>query len=519
MPIRVVKDDDNDNVRDNYPGGGDRPQPGGGGGGGPLNFLPMLLMFLFKNPKLLIIALVGLAAWWFFGGGNLGNLGNLTEQTLSTGCSMNKEIYAQTEVFEPLADNSKNPLPEKTSLLAYAPARGNQGSQGSCVAWSSAYAGRSILYNRQTNNNGNEAFSPSYLYNQIKLPNCQGSYIKRAMDAMMQTGGLPLSQFPYNEESCSRLPDQSQVNRGAQFNIKGYQRLSRKDDDLRVDMLAVKQYLSQGSPVIIGMLVGGSFMQPMVGKDRWEPDASDYQQQGFGGHAMCVIGYDDFKYGKEGGFQIMNSWGPEWGNNGVGWVRYKDFDYFVQEAYAMYPMGGGPQFDQNKLHANISFVINDKNYIPLIKKGENTFATQAPIAKMTKFKIEIANPVECYTYVFGQETDGSSYVIFPYTAKHSPYCGITGTRLFPKDYSLQADQVGNKDIFAIVVTKKPVDYKVLNAAINASKLPTYAAKVNEAIAAQKVDVVQHAANAGQITLAGNLNGKNAMAAIIEMDKK
>lgn len=78
---------------------------------------------------------------------------------------------------------------------------------------------------------------------------------------------------------------------------------------------------------------------------------------------------------------------------------------------------------------------------------------------MSKFKLEVTNNIECYTYILGQETDGSSYVLFPYTPKHSPYCGITGTRVFPKDYSMQADNIGNKDFVAIIVTKKPVNLK------------------------------------------------------------
>ena len=59
----------------------------------------------------------------------------------------------------------------------------------------------------------------------------------------------------------------------------------------------------------------------------------DESQMGMGGHAMCVIGYDDRKFG--GAFQIMNSWGPEWGKNGVGWVRYGDFKNYVREAYGI----------------------------------------------------------------------------------------------------------------------------------------------------------------------------------------
>ena len=38
---------------------------------------------------------------------------------------------------------------------------------------------------------------------------------------------------------------------------------------------------------------------------------------------MCVIGYDDYFEG--GAFQVMNSWGKEWGEDGLFWMRYNDF--------------------------------------------------------------------------------------------------------------------------------------------------------------------------------------------------
>ena len=68
------------------------------------------------------------------------------------------------------------------SLREYAPERLNQGRQGSCVGWSSAYAARTILHSRATGQDPNSVtFSPSYLYNQIALSGCQGAYINEAM--------------------------------------------------------------------------------------------------------------------------------------------------------------------------------------------------------------------------------------------------------------------------------------------------------------------------------------------------
>jgi len=51
-----------------------------------------------------------------------------------------------------------------------------------------------------------------------------------------------------------------------------------------------------------------------------------------GGHAIVVVGYDDNMKIKNniiggsestGAFQIRNSWGADWGQNGYGWLPYE----------------------------------------------------------------------------------------------------------------------------------------------------------------------------------------------------
>ena len=54
-------------------------------------------------------------------------------------------------------------------------------------------------------------------------------------------------------------------------------------------------------------------------------------------HAMCVVGYDDNRYG--GSFEVMNSWGNKYGDNGFVWIKYADFAKLVYEAYVIYTNG------------------------------------------------------------------------------------------------------------------------------------------------------------------------------------
>jgi hypothetical protein len=238
---------------------------------------------------------------------------------------------------------------------------------------------------------------------------------------------------------------------------------------------------------------------------------------------MCVIGYDDRKQG----FQIMNSWGPEWGINGVGWVRYADFKEFVREAYGVDPMPKMGAAVNIAFEAAIGLVKNDdKKYIPLQLKAGNVFETVNTVAPGTKFKMEIKNSTECNIYIFGQETDGSSYTLFPYPSKEdatktafSPYCGITGYRLFPRGKSLVPDNVGNKDVFAIVVTKQPLNWYAVNASISKSTGADYGAKVAAALQQNAVTGVQFAAgNGGTINFRANNAGQNAVLCVVEVKK-
>ena len=528
MPIRM-EDDPNDqqNFDDsNTSGAGGR----GGGGGGLLGLLPLLLS-LFSGggggKKILLLIVAGVAAWFFFfrngsGGGGTDIVKNLFSQS---GYNFSPQEFKKANVYEGLADdNTKNPLPEAVSLLKFAPDRQNQGHQGSCVAWSSVYAARTIVEAASTGQSGNStAYSPAFVYNQIGLEGCQGAYIQNAMEFMATKGVVAYNDFPYTDQDCSRQPNSALENKATQNRMHGFTRLTDGESTEGINVRAVKEHLAKDAPVVIGMMVGGSFMQNMMGKELWTPTDEDRSQAGFGGHAMCVIGYDDRKQA----FQLMNSWGPEWGNNGIGWVGYADFKEFVREAYGIDPMPKRGAAVNVSFEANIGLVKTDgKQYIPLKLKAGNVFETVSTVAPGTKFKMEIKNSTECNIYIFGQETDGSSYTLFPYPNKDdatktsfSPFCGITGYRLFPRGKNLVPDNIGNKDVFAIVVTKQAIDWFAVNNAITKSTQAGYAAKVADALHQNSFSGIRFATGSeGTINFRAENTAQNAVICVVELNK-
>ena len=530
MPIRMEDDSqDQQDFNDNSTSGGNR----GGGGGGLLSFLPLLLSLFGGNrsgggggKKLLLLLVISGAAYFFLFRNNNGGGSELIKKIFSqSGYSFSPEQFKKASVYEGLdADNNKNVIPESVSLLKFAPDRKDQGQQGSCVAWSSTYAARTIIEAASSGQSGNSsAFSPAFVYNQIGLDGCQGSYIQRAMEFMTEKGVVTFNAFPYTDQACSRQPSRDLMNAAAQNKMHGFTRLTDGDNINGINIRAVKEHLAKDAPVVIGMMVGGSFMQSMMGKELWEPTDEDRSQMGFGGHAMCVIGYDDRKQA----FQIMNSWGPQWGNNGVAWVRYPDFKEFVREAYGIDPLPKKGAALNMRFDCSIGLMKNEKRqFIPLKTKGLNVFESVGIVKPGTKFKIELKNSVECYAYIFGQETDGTSYTLFPYPDQtdpqktaFSPYCGITGYRLFPRGKSLVPDSIGNKDVFAIVVSRKSLDWYAVNTAISMNTQGSYGDRVYVALKQNGAPGVQYAAgNGGVINFSTSDKNINAIVSVIEINK-
>ncbi len=540
MPIRMEDDpQDQQEQFDNSGGGGQRPVfpggGGGGGGGGLFGLLP-LLMGLFRGKGIIVLLVLAAVGYFFFSRGGCGDAGGVLNNIgqLATGGFLDPRQFEKAEIYEPLADdNSRNPLPESANLQRFAPQVRNQGQQGSCVAWSSAYAARTILESARTGQN-QTIFSPAFLYNQIGLQGCQGSYIIQAMEYMTKQGSVPYNQFPYNENDCETQPDMSLINEAAQHKMRGFNRLSLGDRNDAIDIRAIKENLAQGAPVVIGMMVGQSFMQGMLGKDVWIPEAGDKSMMGFGGHAICVVGYDDKKYG--GAFLIMNSWGPEWGNNGFGWIRYPEFNYYVREAYGLDPMQKVGAAANAPLQCEIGLVqvaydgkkTIPTGYIQLKNQGDNRFITSTPVGIGTRFKIEIKNSTECYIYIFGKETDGSEYVLFPYPrqddptkSKYSPFCGITGYRLFPRDKSMKPDSIGTRDMIVFMVSKEPLDWDGINKSVNAQpRNLDYSARVRGAISQRGIADVQYSVTIkGNIQFTVNPSAGKIVYGFVEIDKR
>jgi len=205
---------------------------------------------------------------------------------------------------------------------------GDQTKYGTCVAWASAYAARTIsesvaLNRRNQTETTQKVFSPVYVYRNIRPddPEClRGAQIYSALDLMRDSGAVRMIDLEHSME-FSRI-DLFYYRESRRYPIGGYVTLFSREDKQKPALVTriVKKSLSEGKPIVIGMNTPNLFIEA---KNIWEP--TENPGNFYGGHAMCVIGYDDDK----GAFEIINSWGRKWGNGGFIWVPYKAFVDFV----------------------------------------------------------------------------------------------------------------------------------------------------------------------------------------------
>ena len=82
----------------------------------------------------------------------------------------------------------------------------------------------------------------------------------------------------------------------------------------------IKNVLASGFPIACGIPVYESFESDEVTRTGRVP-MPDYDEDLYGGHAITLIGYNDNV--RNGIVMFMNSWGADWGKNGVGSLPYK----------------------------------------------------------------------------------------------------------------------------------------------------------------------------------------------------
>jgi C1A family cysteine protease len=225
-------------------------------------------------------------------------------------------------------------LPKQVDLKPYCPAVKHQGKLTSCVGWALGYGALTIqraIQHGCTNTRviTHNASSALFIFNQIEKDEMgRGSRIVDAAAFLKTRGDCLARHFDYDLADGKKLPDSLLAAAAQSFAIAGYDELFSSQELDSVKVMSVKAALAQHRPVTIGLAIRRNFML-LRNAFYWHPDLGDTTPAG--GHAIVVVGYDD----KRQAFQLMNSWGKEWGRDGFIWLKYKDFARFAKYGIVM----------------------------------------------------------------------------------------------------------------------------------------------------------------------------------------
>ena len=136
-------------------------------------------------------------------------------------------------------------------------------------------------------------------------------------DDAATSAGTPVEYFA-DGSWPAKAPDASCYGQAVLHRALSYSRPDLKDP------MCWKACLRKGYPIIFGFDWYKEF-------DPWSSRVKETPcfmpkpvTRDTGGHCVLAVGWDDSK-GDEGCFRVQNSWGPDWGEDGLFWMPYAVF--------------------------------------------------------------------------------------------------------------------------------------------------------------------------------------------------
>jgi Papain family cysteine protease/Domain of unknown function (DUF4384) len=401
------------------------------------------------------------------------------QQKFATGLDFDDAAYAKTPVKKRELSRSYEKLPLKSDLKPFCPTPQQQGDFGTCVGWAVGYAActisEGVAKNIQNKNILNEiASSPTYIYafgKSEKDVQCKrGAKID---DALTKLKNVVVPRHQNFKEMCTPL-DKLPKNISDGLKINDFTKLFKDSDDWKQKLEQLKKSLSDKKPIVIGIMCFKSLTQA---KKVWSGKQDEYM----GGHAVCVMGYDDTFEG--GAVEIMNSWGDNWGEKGFTMIRYSDFEAILKYAYELKtdvnaPANNAPTFKETTFASKILLksaadgatmpVEAVQNEVTKLTRGSKVvkdevsqYKTVQSYRSGTKYRLFIDLTEPTYLYVLSADLTGQISKLFPADETMSAYISNPNARIALPDekWSIELDQTKGKDYTFLLYSKEaqPID--------------------------------------------------------------
>ncbi len=345
-------------------------------------------------------------------------------------------------------------LPTNYSLKEYAPKPLNQFDYPTSAAWATSYAALTIIEAQQTKRTGKpiteNAFSPLFPYYYAseetqEYNSKQPVSIAQILKAMKSLGTPRFTEFPVR--SVTHSPENNKT-KAAENKISEYVRLYDTNDTHTKKINAIKTTLSENLPVVIAMHYGKSFE---YAKDFWHPRESF--SVNLPTKALCVVGYDDDKFG--GAFEVMNSQGTEWGNDGFLWIPYEDFITFTRQAYSLYMIPSKNSTSQLSGGIELEMVAGGNMELTQLKPGYYKINKSYPSG--TQFKVKIINHSTGFLYVFASDLTGEIFPLFPPNLTSAAFSREASFYVPDENTPLEIDETIGTDYLCVLFSKEDLN--------------------------------------------------------------
>ncbi|TCS96686.1 C1 family peptidase [Hazenella coriacea] len=197
----------------------------------------------------------------------------------------------------------------------------DQGTEGTCVGFATVVGVKE--YQAEKDFHSFIPLSPRFLYQKCKEidgnPDQEGTYPRIAMQVLKKTGVCLEEYWPYMAKQPGQPKPGAEENAN-RYRIKAFAKLDSVE--------TMKRSLVANGPFLAGVPVYQNWMTQEVHATGKIPLPGNDNQ--IGGHAICIVGYNDDTQL----FKFKNSWGDSWGDHGYGYLPYEYLELKLSEAWS-----------------------------------------------------------------------------------------------------------------------------------------------------------------------------------------
>ena len=199
----------------------------------------------------------------------------------------------------------------------------DQGEEGSCVGHALVAAAEILFWRKLgTSPDLSErwAYEKAKLYDEWEGHDYDGTSIRGAVKAWEKLGICPEDYWPYTPNKVGEPKSQANV-KAKEYPVAKYERCLGLEN--------IKHAIHYRGCAIVGIILHEGWFSSDWFKKKIIPYKSKYAP--VGGHAICLVGYDD----KKKVLWLKNSWGTTWGNKGYAGLTYKDALVNIRDAWVV----------------------------------------------------------------------------------------------------------------------------------------------------------------------------------------